>query len=588
MNNKKNYNDLEHRVEELEKELVDLKQVKEALSQSERELKLTNLIAAIFLTVSDEEMYVEVLRVIMGTIESRYGIFGYIDQKGDLIVPSMTRDIWDECQVSNKDIVFPRATWGGIWGQALKEKRTLYSEGHFNVPKGHIPITRIIATPIIYHNECIGIIQVANKATTYQESDWILLEKIASHIAPVLYARLQKDIEEKELKQAEKAIRLERDNLTNILSSMEDGVYIANQQYEIEYVNPALIKEFGHPEGRKCYDYFHDRQEFCPWCKNPEVFTNNIVHWEWHSPKTNKIYDLIDTPIKNPDGSISKLEIFRDITERKQAEEELKARQQEIEELNANLERRVHEEVEKNRHKDLIMMHQSRLAVMGEMIGLIAHQWRQPLNALNFLLYNIQDCFEDTELKEETLDDLIKNGIKLIKKMSITIDDFRRFFTPHKEKVRFSVNNIIKDTLSLLKPSLKYNNISVMVNEEKNVIVAGFPNEYSQVILNILNNAKDAITAREVSGEITIDIFTENDSAIVSIKDNGGGIPENIIDKIFDSYFTTKKGGEGTGIGLYISKIIIEDHMYGSIDVQNINGGCIFTISTPKQLAVKK
>jgi signal transduction histidine kinase len=267
--------------------------------------------------------------------------------------------------------------------------------------------------------------------------------------------------------------------------------------------------------------------------------------------------------------------------ERKQAEEALKARQQEIEELNASLERRVQKEVEKSRQKDLIMMQQSRLAAMGEMIGLIAHQWRQPLNALNILLYNISDLFDDAEQKKEKLDDLIVKGLMLISKMSTTIDDFRSFFKPTKKKKKFNLNKIIKDSLSLVDASFKYNNISVVVNGEKEITMFGFPNEYSQVILNILSNAKDAIVEKEVNGEIKIDILQENEYAVVKIKDNGGGIPEDILNAIFDPYFTTKRGRRGTGLGLYLAKVIIEDHMDGVIEVQNANDGAEFMISTP-------
>ncbi|MCK5616840.1 PAS domain S-box protein, partial [Candidatus Pacearchaeota archaeon] len=127
-----------------------------------------------------------------------------------------------------------------------------------------------------------------------------------------------------ERKQAEQELHRERDKSISILESMADGVYIVNQNYDIEYVNSILKQEFGLPEGRKCYEYFHDRNEICPWCKNQEVFTGKTVRWEWYSFKNNKTYDLIDTPIKNPDGSVSKLEIFRDITDRKQAEEALR------------------------------------------------------------------------------------------------------------------------------------------------------------------------------------------------------------------------------------------------------------------------
>ena len=128
----------------------------------------------------------------------------------------------------------------------------------------------------------------------------------------------------------EKALRFERNKLFNIFEAMEDGVYIVNQNYDIEYVNSAVEKEFGRHTGVKCYEYFHDRKDVCPWCPNKKVFEGETVRWEWHSPKNEKTYDLIDTPIKNPDGSISKLEIFRDITARKKTEDELNERLDEL------------------------------------------------------------------------------------------------------------------------------------------------------------------------------------------------------------------------------------------------------------------
>jgi len=132
-------------------------------------------------------------------------------------------------------------------------------------------------------------------------------------------------------KQAEKELNIERDNLLNILNSMKDGVYIVNQQYDIEFVNPVLEREFGPPEKKKCYEYFHAREEVCPWCKNPDVFAGGTVRWEWYSPKNKKTYDLIDTPLTNPNGSISKLEMFRDITEYKRMEAELRTARDELE-----------------------------------------------------------------------------------------------------------------------------------------------------------------------------------------------------------------------------------------------------------------
>jgi signal transduction histidine kinase/CheY-like chemotaxis protein len=262
-------------------------------------------------------------------------------------------------------------------------------------------------------------------------------------------------------------------------------------------------------------------------------------------------------------------------------EKALRQSEEKYRNLNKNLAKRVREEVERSRQKDFIMMHQSRLAAMGEMIGNIAHQWKQPLNALIFLLYNIKDYHDSDKLTEKRLDKLVEAADKLIRKMSATIDDFRNFFKPNKKKEVFNVNKIVKDTLSLVDASFRFNNISVTLNEEEEITVRGFANEYSQVILNIFNNAKDAIMARGVDGEIKIDISHKDELNVLKIRNNGGGIAEEIKNRVFDPYFTTKEEGEGAGIGLYMSKVIIEEHMNGHINVKNINGGVEFMITTP-------
>ncbi|MDP2683300.1 MAG: diguanylate cyclase [Deltaproteobacteria bacterium] len=158
------------------------------------------------------------------------------------------------------------------------------------------------------NGEPIGVLALFSKQYITPEED-AMLEGLAGMAAHVIQTM-----------KAKGALKMERDKLMNILESMKDGVYIVNQSYDIEYVNPVIEKEFGSVNGRKCYKYFHDRDEVCPWCKNPEVFAGKTVQWEWHSEKNNKTYDLLDTPLRNPDGTISKLEIFRDITERKYAE----------------------------------------------------------------------------------------------------------------------------------------------------------------------------------------------------------------------------------------------------------------------------
>ncbi len=160
----------------------------------------------------------------------------------------------------------------------------------------------------------IGVLALFSKQSITTEED-AMLECLAGITAHVIQTM-----------KAEGALKVERDKLINILESMGDGVYIGSQTYDIEYINPVIEREFGPINGRKCYEYFHDRDEVCPWCKSKEAFAGKTVRREWYSAKNNKTYDLLETPLRNRDGTISKLEIFRDITERKYAEDALEAR----------------------------------------------------------------------------------------------------------------------------------------------------------------------------------------------------------------------------------------------------------------------
>ena len=276
---------------------------------------------------------------------------------------------------------------------------------------------------------------------------------------------------------------------------------------------------------------------------------------------------------KDPQGRTIKLVgTNQDITERKQAEEI-------IHQLNLTLEQRVREEVAKNREKDLLLIQQSRLATMGEMMHNVAHQWRQPLNALNLILYNIRDAYEYGDLNKEFLDEMVDDGSHIAQKMSSTIDDFRNFFRPDKQKIRFNIKNTLREALSLVEASFHNNQVEIEMTETPDIFVEGFHGEFSQVLLNVLVNAKDAIRAHRDSGKVTIQAECRDDGyGVVRILDNGGGIPEAILPKIFDPYFTTKDSG--SGIGLYMSRMILE-HMDGSIEARNASNGAEITITVP-------
>jgi GAF domain-containing protein len=196
------------REEEFISEIREQKRAEEmAQGEIEQALYITNKIAEIFLTVPDDEMYGDVVELILEATKSKYGLFGYISGNSNFVIPSLTRDVWDQCKMIKKDIVYPRDTWGGIWGRALVEQKTIYTNEPLDVPEGHVPILKDLVVPIIHRGAVVGLFQVANKTTDYDKTDIRFLESLASHTAPILHARLQRDAEERERKGAEEELK---------------------------------------------------------------------------------------------------------------------------------------------------------------------------------------------------------------------------------------------------------------------------------------------------------------------------------------------------------------------------------------------
>jgi len=250
-----------------------------------------------------------------------------------------------------------------------------------------------------------------------------------------------------------------------------------------------------------------------------------------------------------------------------------------IAELNSSLEVRIVQAVNELRRKDRMLIMQDRLAVMGEMINNIAHQWRQPLNALGLIIQQLPIFHKSGEISEEMLEENVSNSMELIQHMSRTIEDFRNFFKPDKEKVAFSVNQVIARTLALIEKSFKDQKIGIALQTEGDPMANGYPNEYAQVLLNILMNARDELVGHNVDDAlISIHAFAEGGRSVVTITDNAGGIAGEIIDSLFDPYFTTKGPDKGTGIGLFMSKTIIEKNMVGSLTARNTGSGAEFRI----------
>ena len=238
---------------------------------------------------------------------------------------------------------------------------------------------------------------------------------------------------------------------------------------------------------------------------------------------------------------------------------------------------KVAEEVEKNRAKDEILSHQSKLASMGEMMGNIAHQWRQPLSALAGNIQFLKDDFEDGIIDKNFVDDFVKRNMSFINFMSKTIDDFRDFFKSDKTKKEFSILTALKQPIDILKPQFDERKILIKQSGD-DFTMFELQSELEQVILNILNNARDALLENKVeSPYIKIETIKNENVGLILIEDNAGGIPQDVINKIFEPYFTTKEEGKGTGIGLYMSNRII-NNMQGKLSVSNNSNGALFEI----------
>ena len=256
----------------------------------------------------------------------------------------------------------------------------------------------------------------------------------------------------------------------------------------------------------------------------------------------------------------------------------------ELDLLNKNLEKKIANEVLKSREKDKFVLYQSRLAQMGEIINMIAHQWRQPLNTVSIMNQSIVFKYKKNKLDDAYIEDFSTTSTKQIEYMSKTINDFRDFFKPEKEKEIFTLNSSVLHILSIIQKVFEKDNITLNFNEKsKDSIVKGYPNEFSQALLSILNNAKDALLEKSQEKKnitITLDLIEEDYT--LSVVDNAGGIDIDIIERIFEPYFSTKNDHNGTGLGLHMARMIIEEHMHGSLHVQNRDDGAEFLIRIKK------
>jgi PAS domain S-box-containing protein len=435
-----------------------------------------------------------------------------------------------------------------------------------------------------------------------------------------------------EQKEHEREIRKRDDRFFQLIDASPVAIAITEGEDNMHYLNKSFIDLFGYT--------LEDTPTVTAWwpLAYPDAEYRERIKAEWfdairRAVQTGATMEPMEAVVTSRDGTrrniifhmspvgdfhhvvlIDITEIRRLENERKELEEALAMKTYVLERLNKNLEAVVNDKVNDIRQKETLLIQQSKMAAMGEMMAAVAHQWRQPLSIIGLLIQDVRDAYKYKELDDAYIDNTVKEVMTQVEFMSNTMNDFKNFFKPSREKETFNLIGIAAEVFSLFSHQLKIHTINYRItchvhdmsfSHYSEVIpcdettVTTYKNYLSHVILNVITNARDAIVERRQNGSmdageegfIGIDVFRDDGTLRMEISDNGGGIPDGIIDRIFDPYFTTKEGEKGTGIGLYMSKVIIEQHIGGrlrasnrvSSDVSNhvSNGAAVFTIELP-------
>ena len=247
--------------------------------------------------------------------------------------------------------------------------------------------------------------------------------------------------------------------------------------------------------------------------------------------------------------------------------------------LTIALDEKVQQELEKNRYKEQLLMQQSKQAQMGEMMSMTAHQWRQPLNAVSasaiqLNMKNDMKIITSEDIKETTC--FIE---KMTQEMSSTINNFMNFSKPTHKKELFSIKQILEDILRLMGAQLKNHNIAFISDIKEDITLFIYKKDLEHILINLIVNARDAFDSKEIEEKkIFIKAYLKDKRYIIEVIDNAGGIPGEVLERVFEPYFTTKEQGKGTGLGLYMSKKIARENLDGDIDVQNLQDGALFHI----------
>ena len=541
-------------------DITDRKLAEEAMQRSQRELDIRNRIANVFLTASDDSAFSEVLAVVLEVMCSQYGFFGYIDDEGALVCPSMTHEVWDAGQVADKSFRFPREEWCGLWGRAMIEKRSLYSNETAYFPRGHVQLQRALVVPIVHKTELIGVLSIANKEADYDESDRESLELIAGYVSAVLDARVQRDLQEKTRKKVELVLAANEARFRSLVENSWDVIYLLDADANITFASPSIPRVLGYSEeeciGQSVFAMIHrdqreaGRQFFAKVLQSPDsglgsecLYRHKDRSWCWYEYT---MRNLLDDPAVR-----AVVVTARDITERKQAAVEL---QRAAEAANAA-----------SRAK-------------SEFLANMSHEIRTPMNGVIGMLELTLDTTLTADQREYL--QMAKTSSDLLLTVINDILDFSKIEAGklNLEEIEFDLHDLMGETTNVLAFRAHQKGLELVCNLGPEVprSVIGDPGRLRQVLINLVGNAIKFTT----EGEIVVEVGSPGTQAtstelLFSISDTGIGIaPEKQV-VIFEAFAqadnsATREFG-GTGLGLAISSRLV-GLMGGRISVESALG----------------
>jgi len=401
--------------------------------------------------------------------------------------------------------------------------------------------------------------EIVNKPFSFYEEYknlvWTILSilLVVSTILVILIINIMKR------KKSESELTNQLKFISVLMDTIPNPIHYKNLNGQYIGCNNAFAKLLGRDKdeiiGKNIFDFFPKRWAEEQQKKDEELLksrsTDNFEKTLHLSDGETKIVTYSKTVYSNIDGSLGGIvSVMDDVTERVQQKQ--------------------------------FMIQQSKLAEMGEMVAAVAHQWNEPLVELSAILQDMEFRYKHDDMNEEQMKEFVNESMIQVLYMSQTLKDFRDFLKPSTKKVIFCAKRALDDVLEIIGRQIFYAHINLsVICKDESIQVYGYENEFKQVLLNIINNAKNKIISKNQGKNITIEIKPSKDNAHIKISDNGGAIPEDIIGLIFDPYFTTNQ--DGTGLGLYMAKVIIEDKMDGKINVYSHSDKVIFDILVPSK-----